>query len=110
IVSSAGANSYSPFLYMRFKGELEAALQDIDIRRKHIFRPNMLLGERLENRPAERFTIALMRMLTPALAGPLRRYRPIQAETVARAMVAASLHAGHGTTVHTSLEMSAAVA
>lgn len=107
IVTSAGANSRSPYLYMRTKGELEAALGEIAIPRKHIFRPNLLLGERTENRWAERLGIAIMRILTPAFAGPLKRYRPIEAKTVARAMVAASLSTGNGTTVHSSMAMSA---
>ncbi|MCH7575870.1 MAG: oxidoreductase [Candidatus Marinimicrobia bacterium] len=107
LVTSAGANSRSPFLYMRTKGELEDAIEDLAIGRKHIFRPNLLLGERAENRRAERIGIALMRILTPALGGPLKRYRPIEAETVARAMVAASLTTGNGTTVHASMDMAA---
>ena len=105
VVSSAGANRRSPFLYMRTKGELEAALEDVPIPRLHIFRPNLLLGDRIEMRRTERLGIAVMSMLTPALAGPLRRYRAIKAATVAKAMVAASLDNNEGTMVHTSLEM-----
>ena len=105
VVSSAGASRRSPFFYMRTKGELEAALDEVPLPSLHIFRPNILLGDRAELRRAERLGIAFMRALTPTLIGPLRRYRPIEAATVARAMVAASLGSAKGTIVHASLEM-----
>ena len=107
LVSSAGAMSSSPFLYMRTKGELETALEALKIPKLHIFRPNMLLGNRAENRPAERLALALMQLVTPAMLGPLRRFRPVQAQAVAQSMVRASVGEEAGRFIHTSLEMAA---
>jgi uncharacterized protein YbjT (DUF2867 family) len=68
----------------------------------HILRPSFLVGERSERRPGERLMIVLFSGLAPLLVGPLRRYRPITAEAVARAMRAVARGADRGTHVHES--------
>jgi uncharacterized protein YbjT (DUF2867 family) len=96
VVSALGASPRSRVFYNRVKGELEEALADLGLPALHIFRPSLLLGERSEQRPGERIAIALSRPLTPLLVGPLRKYRPIAAAAVARAMRRVALRAERG--------------
>lgn len=87
LVSSVGANSKSGNFYLRLKGEIEEAIRQTTIPNISIFRPSMLLGERTESRPAERIGQILMSafsFLIPSI------YKPVDAERVAKAMVAAS--------------------
>jgi len=86
LVSSVGADSGAKVFYSRVKGEAEAAVSALPFRSVHILRPSVLVGDRKESRPGERLGIAVGKLLTPVLVGPARRYRPIEALTVARAM------------------------
>ncbi len=53
-----------------------------------IFRPSFLVGHRRQRRPGEAFAVAAARLVSLAMLGPARRYRPIRADDVAKAMVA----------------------
>ena len=105
LVSSLGANPNSPVFYSRVKGETEAAVTALPFEGRQIFRPSILLGERAEHRPGERAGIVVMRGLSFALQGPLRKYRPIGADTVARAMVRVALAAPRGVNIFESSEI-----
>jgi len=87
LVSALGADPASRIFYSRVKGEMEAAVRQLPYQGIQIFRPSFLMGDRAEVRLAERLGIPLARALAPLLLGPLRRYRPIHAADVARAMV-----------------------
>ncbi|HEX9704264.1 MAG TPA: oxidoreductase [Gemmatimonadales bacterium] len=102
MVSSLGANPRSRVFYNRVKGEAEEAVQRLRFDAIHLFRPSLLVGDRKEFRPAERLGIVLARLVTPVLVGPLRPYRPIHAETVARAMVRAAREGRRGVHVYRS--------
>lgn len=85
LVSSAGADKKSGLFYLRIKGELDDAVSELPFDRITIMRPSILDGDRKEIRPGERFGLAAMR-----IAGKipcLKKYRPIPAEQVARAMI-----------------------
>ncbi|MCC3373841.1 oxidoreductase [Cohnella sp. REN36] len=90
IVSSMGAAPDSRFFYNRVKGEIERDLGTLPLPVLRIFRPSLLLGEREQFRAGERFASIIMKAAAPLLAGPLRRYRAIGADTVAAAMIAAA--------------------
>jgi len=90
VVSSVDANSKSGNFYLRVKGELEDAIRAMPLEACHIFRPSFLMGERVEKRAGEGFGIMTARALGFVLAGGLRKYRAIEAATVARAMVVAA--------------------
>jgi uncharacterized protein YbjT (DUF2867 family) len=107
LVSSLGANPRSRIFYSRVKGETERDVSAVPFAAVHIFRPSLLLGERAESRPLERLGSVAFGALAPLLAGPLRPYRPIPAETVARAMVRAALGKGTGVRIHYYEEMTA---
>ena len=87
LVSSIGADKGSRFLYLRTKGEAEAAVSGFGFENVAIVRPSFLLGERAEPRPAENLAIAALLVLGPALVGPLRRWRGVRAESVAASLV-----------------------
>jgi uncharacterized protein YbjT (DUF2867 family) len=88
VVSAMGANPKSSVFYNRVKGEMEAAVATLGFDSVIIVRPSLLLGDRdaigQPPRPAERWAARL----TGPLGGliPLS-IRPIEARTVARALV-----------------------
>ncbi|MBA4211104.1 MAG: oxidoreductase [Parvibaculum sp.] len=101
LVSAMGADAKSAIFYSRVKGETERDLRSIGFEALHIFRPGLLIGERREKRTGEEIGAALTPFLNPLMIGPLRAYRSIRGETVARAMKGTALHGEDGTRVHT---------
>lgn len=87
LVSSVGASRQSGTFYLRVKGEIEDAIQEIGFDRLDILRPGLLLGERAEHRPGEALARAFAPLVNQAMVGKLRRYRAIDADAVARAIV-----------------------
>lgn len=101
VVSSVGAMPASSNFYLRTKAEMEGALRSLEFDRLDIFQPGLLMGER--GGPVRRGEAIAMRLapFTDALLpGPLRRYRSVPAQAVARAMIAASAASAPGTFVH----------
>lgn len=90
LVSSVGADPNSMFFYSKVKGELEAALQALGYWGLHIFQPSVLLGERNENRFGEQLAGKIGRVFDRLTGGLLTKYRPIEADVVAKAMVSAA--------------------
>ena len=102
VVSSLGADVNSRFYYSRVKGEMEEAIGQTPFRAIHIFRPSLLLGERAAPRLGERFGAAVLALVRPLLRGGWRKYRPVAAATVARAMLRAAEDDGGGVHIHSS--------
>lgn len=90
MISALGADPGARVFYSRVKGETERDVMAAGIARTIFLRPSILLGPRRENRPGERLGILFGRLVSPLLAGPWRKYRPIHADTVAAAMVYAA--------------------
>ncbi|PYP92194.1 MAG: oxidoreductase [Candidatus Angelobacter sp. Gp1-AA117] len=99
LVSSIGADPESGNFYLRTKGEVEKAIMDLSYPALHIFRPSLLVGDRKESRVGERIAIYASKVLEYMLVGGLRKYRPVNAATVADAMMAAGKSGNTG--VHT---------
>jgi uncharacterized protein YbjT (DUF2867 family) len=89
LVSSSGANPHSRIFYSRIKGELDRDVRGLPFRTISILKPSVLMGEREEKRTGESLGVFLGKILIP-LIPPLRKYRPIPAETVAKAMIKAA--------------------
>lgn len=89
VVSSVGADSRSGNFYLATKGRMEDGLRRVGFECLAILRPSFLVGERTEKRQGEGFATALAQLASPLLVGNWRRYRPIAADTVARALVQA---------------------
>ncbi|HUS01207.1 MAG TPA: oxidoreductase [Chitinophagaceae bacterium] len=90
IVSSVGADASTSNFYLQLKGKIENALTQFPFESISIFRPSMLLGNRKEKRPAEKIGQILMQGFSFILVGSLKKYHPIKAKDVARAMIAES--------------------
>jgi len=86
-VSSGYANPKSSGDYLKFKGQVEEEIKNLDFDKIGIMRPSFLLGERKEERLGEKFGIMIFKLLTPFLIGSLRKMRPIRSEIVAKAMI-----------------------
>ncbi|WP_051275599.1 NAD(P)H-binding protein [Aestuariibacter salexigens] len=87
-ISSVGADAKSSNFYLRVKGELENAILSMPgLRNPSAVRPSLLLGERNDSRPAELFGIHFSRLLAPLMFGPLAKYKPVSAATVAANMI-----------------------
>jgi uncharacterized protein YbjT (DUF2867 family) len=86
LVSSAGANYKSGNFYLRIKGKLDEAVQLLSFSQVIIFRPSILIGERSEKRFGESLGIKIARIITKIIP-VLKRYHPIEASTVAKAMI-----------------------
>ncbi len=100
LVSALGADSGSRVFYNRVKGEVEEAVGALPFSAVHIVRPSLLLGERDESRPAERFGQILGRLAGPAFVGPLAPYRAIPAANVAATLVTAAQSDAGGVHIH----------
>jgi len=87
LMSAIASSSSSTVFYNRIKGELEDSISGLGYPFLSIYRPSLLLGERKEHRTAEALGMKAMPLVNRALLGPLEKYRGIEADTVARAMV-----------------------
>ncbi len=105
IVSSVGAGGPAGNFYLRVKTETERDIRALGYECFEIFRPGLLIGERQEKRSGEELGIAAVKLISGLMIGPLRQYRPITAENVAEAMIAAVLDGKPGVHIHTFEEM-----
>ena len=87
VVSAIGANAKSSVFYNKTKGEMEQAVLSEKIKHTYILRPSIIDGNRNENRPMEKIGIAIFKLLQPLMVGKLKKYRLIEAETIAKAMM-----------------------
>ncbi len=65
IVSATGADASSIFFYNRIKGEMEAGLSELGARCVQFWQPSVLLGERSEERFAEKIAGCILRSPLP---------------------------------------------
>ncbi len=80
LVSALGANAHSTVFYNRVKGELENAILGIKFERTTIIQPSLLLGKRKEFR----FSESIGQLFAPLIP---KKYKPVQASSVAQALV-----------------------
>ncbi len=83
-VSAVGANPKSDNLYLQLKGEIEIAVEQVQLPRVSVIRPSLLLGKRDEIRIAEQLGQWIMPIFSWILP---YRYRPIAGIQVAQKMV-----------------------
>jgi uncharacterized protein YbjT (DUF2867 family) len=99
-VSSIGADRRSSNFYLRVKGEFEHAAENVGYPSLHVMQPSLLLGDRSESRPAEQAGVVLSKLFAWTLIGALKRYKPVQAADVAKAMLVAAKSTTPGMFVH----------
>lgn len=106
VLTGMGADPHARGFRDRVKGETEQALQVLDFPTLAIFRPSFLLGARSKPRLGERVHAAWLWLAEPLMFGSLRKYRPIRADVVARAMLRCSFGEGaRGVLVYPSDEI-----
>lgn len=87
VVSALGADPLSKVFYNHVKGQTEQDLKNIGFTNLFILQPSLLMGDRLENRPAEKIAQGLTKFLNPLMVGPLVKIKPIKASQVAARMI-----------------------
>ena len=87
VISANMANPNSNIFYNKVKGEIEEALKQLTINRLVIFRPGLLIGERIENRAGEKMAIVLMNTLSPILPKRFLKSMATEVETLASRML-----------------------
>lgn len=107
LVSAIGADQTSGNFYLQLKGSAENRLRKMSYPALHILQPSLLMGKRKEFRLGEKIAQALMPVFSVFLAGKLEKYKPIQADEVARAMVQAAKSQQQGTFVYRYKEIKA---
>ena len=87
LISTTGASSNSPFFYGRIKGEVENALQKMNIKRLVIFRPSFLVGKRKAFRLGERVFVGTVSLVSPILPGIIKKRLMTKAQDLAERML-----------------------
>ncbi|MEP5831966.1 MAG: NAD(P)H-binding protein [Maribacter dokdonensis] len=87
VISAMGANKKSSVFYNRTKGEMEQEVLNQAIPRTSILRPSLIGGERNEQRLLEKIGLVVFKVIQPLFIGPLKKYRIINADSIAQAML-----------------------
>jgi len=88
IITSVGSDSRSSNFYLKTKGLIEEQISDLDFDSISIHRPGLLIGSRKEARAGESIGQILYPFLVnPFLIGSLTKYRSIESEVLAKAMI-----------------------
>ena len=86
-ISSLGANAKSGNFYLKTKGEIENFLKDCNFESVSVLQPSLLLGNRTEFRLGEKVGAFFMKTLSFLFLGNLKKYKPIESQTVAKALL-----------------------
>ena len=105
LVSSVGASPNASSFYLKTKGQTEEAVSNLGFEALHIFRPSVLMGQRNEERPGERFAGGFARAFEFMMLGPLSKYRPMPAGVLSASMAAAGERGEAGKHVHYYLDI-----
>jgi uncharacterized protein YbjT (DUF2867 family) len=86
LVSSMGASTTSSIFYSKVKGETERDVFALNYKTTIVVRPSLLIAKRIEFRLGETIAQWLMKGTRLVFSGPLKKYRAIEVEKVAKAM------------------------
>lgn len=87
IMSSMGAHPESAIDYSRIKGEMEEEVAQRDISEIYFIEPSIIGGRREETRLGESIGKFFMTLVDPVMFGPLKRFRIIDPDQIAKAMI-----------------------
>lgn len=87
VVSSIGADPSTGNFYLKTKGQMEEEIKKLNFEYCGIVRPSLLLGKRNEFRFGEKVGIFLYKIFSFIFVGPLKKYKGINAEDVAKSMI-----------------------
>lgn len=86
LISAIGANSKSTIFYNKLKGEIEEDLIKIGFISIYIYQPSLLIGNRIDSRPAEFLFQKLMPFFDTFMVGALKKYHSVSNVKLALAM------------------------
>lgn len=87
VISALGAAANSSVFYNKIKGEMEEEVLSQNIKNTYIFQPSLISGDREEKRVFESLAKNAMKVFNLIMVGPLKKYRSIHPETIAKAML-----------------------
>lgn len=93
LVSSLGANALSGSFYLRVKGLIEDELKKVGFHRLMIYRPSLLLGQRVKKRPSELVMALFFRWFFWAIP---QKYHPTDSMVLANLMAEHALDFENG--------------
>jgi uncharacterized protein YbjT (DUF2867 family) len=106
VVSALGADAKSGVFYNRVKGEMQAAVAQLGYTSVLFAQPSLLVGDREAlGQPARPGEVWATRLLRPVMRLVPASVRPIEARTVAQALLRATLDAKPGVQVLSSARM-----
>jgi uncharacterized protein YbjT (DUF2867 family) len=106
IVSALGADAQSRVFYNRVKGEMERAVTGLGYESVVIAQPSLLMGDREAlGQPTRAGEVWARRLLGPVTGLIPASFRPVNARSVAAALLAATSRGAPGTTVVPSRDM-----
>lgn len=91
IITAIGADPGSRIFYSRVKGEVERELEAMHFGSLALFQPSLLVGPRKEKRLGEGIGSAVMKVIGPMFPGPLRKYRAMPYDVLAKALMNTAL-------------------
>ena len=86
-VSSGFADPKNSGSYLRYKGEVEEELKNLNFTKLAIIRPSLLVGNRKSFRLGEVIFTPIMNTLATFAFGSLKKYKPIKIESVVKAII-----------------------
>lgn len=90
LVSSRGASDEALLPSLQKKADLEQLVRSLPFWGIHIFQPSLILRDRPSNRWGERLAARIGGALNRLTGGLVERYRPVEADIVAKAMISAA--------------------
>lgn len=87
VVSSLGADPTSNNFYLQTKGKMEEAVKQFHFDYYGILRPSLLIGNRKEFRFGEKMAIVFFKIFSFIFVGPIKKYKGINANDVAKGMI-----------------------
>lgn len=105
VISAVGASKNSLFFYSRVKGLMEEDVKTLPYQTISIFQPSLIDGERKEVRVMEQLSLKVGRPLARLLPGPLKKYQPLPAADIARAICHAAKSSPPGIHYHSGEEI-----
>jgi uncharacterized protein YbjT (DUF2867 family) len=105
LISSLGADSTSNNFYLKTKGDIEDFLKNTPFKSVAIVRPSLLLGNREEFRLGEKLGGFLMKTFSFLFVWKLKNYKPIQSDTVAKALEQLAKNETAGFNIYNSAEI-----
>ena len=111
VVSALGADVKSRVFYNRVKGEMQAAVSALGYDSVVLAQPSLLMGDRAAlGQPRRAGEVWASRLLSPVMGLIPKSVRPIEASTVAQAMLTANLSGKPGVHILGSGAMQASAA